>query len=160
MDVGFGEVEGQDCPRQVAVAVVVVAGAGAREEEGDIRVATCAEEVVAAAAVLVRPVPGEAVRDDGHEGPHVGKTRPQAVEGRDVRAVELLGARGPEAFAGVCGRWLTGVKCWVMRGDGRGVRTVCVPDVQIADLRAVRGGDSDDGFRGTFPGAAGAGGGW
>ena len=83
------------------MAVVVVAVLSSREEHIDVRVAARAEEVVAPAAGGVGAIPGEGVGDDGHEGPHVGETGPEAVVGRDVRAVQLFAAGGPEAFAGV-----------------------------------------------------------
>lgn len=90
---------GQHRAGQVGVALEVVGAAG--EHGVDIGVAAGAEQVVDAAAVLVGAVPREGVLDDGGEGPHVGEVGPEAIMGRDVRGVELLGAAGPEAFAGI-----------------------------------------------------------
>ena len=51
---------------------------------------------------------------------------------RDMASMQLSRARCPEAFARVGG----------------------VPDVEVADLRAFRGGDADDGACGCEPGFA------
>lgn len=63
-----------------------------REHGVDVRVAPRAEQVMHAPAVLVLPVAGEAVVEDGAEGAHIGEGRPEAVVGGEVGGVELAGA--------------------------------------------------------------------
>lgn len=100
VDVVFRQAPGGDGADEVGVAVEVVGGGGG-EEVVDVGVAAGAEEVVAAAAVGVGAVPGEGVADDGGHGAEVGEVGPQPVVGGEVGGVELAGARGPEALAGV-----------------------------------------------------------
>lgn len=101
MNIGLVQAKRRDRPRQVRVAVEVVRLA--REHGVDVGVAPRAEQVVHAAPVLVLAVPREAVRDDGHQRPHVRQARPQPVVRRHVRGVQLLGPAGPEPLARVVG---------------------------------------------------------
>jgi hypothetical protein len=131
---------------------VEVVGGGGGEEGGDVGIAPRAEEIVAPAASVVNAVPGKGVGDYCDEGPHVGEAGPEAVVGGDMRGVQLFGAGGPEAFAGVWEAVSPGL--WKRRGGGIGI--IRVPDVQIPDLRPLGGGNPDDGSGRAFPGAAGA----
>ncbi len=82
----------------------------------------------------VDAIPLQRIRRDGDQRPQVRQTRPQPIERGDVRPVQLARARGPEALA----------------------RVVQVPDVEVADLGALRGRDAADVAGGDRPGAAGA----
>src|SRR6267154_1502481 len=87
-----------------------------------------------APAVFVDAVAGEAVGGNGRHRPQIGQGRPQAVEHRDVRGLELAGARRPQSLA----------------------RIVEVPQVEVADLRALDRDNAKDVARRHLPGPAGA----
>src|SRR5580704_71746 len=99
-----------------------------------VRIAARAQKVVDAPAIVVDAVAGEAVGRDGRHRPQMGQGRPQAVEHRHVRRLELAGARSPQPLA----------------------RIVEIPQVEIADLRALDRDDAKDMARRHFPGPAGA----
>src|SRR6266851_803971 len=87
-----------------------------------------------APAIVVDAIAGETVGGDGRHRPQIGQCRPQAVEHRHVSGLELAGARGPQSLA----------------------RIVEVPQVEIADLRALDRDDAKDVTRRYLPGPAGA----
>ena len=86
----------------------------AAEQLVDVRIAARAEQVVAAGIVFVTAV-ADGVGDEGDHRPQERQVAPQSMTGRDVRAVELSGAGGPEPFA----------------------RIVASPQVEVDDLWAV-----------------------
>src|SRR6266851_54225 len=112
----------------VAAVVEIVAG----QHAIDVRVAARAQKVVDAPAIVVDAVAGQAVGGDGRHWPQIGQGRPQAVEHRHVRGLELAGARGPQPLA----------------------RIVEIPQVEVADLRSLDRDDAKDVARRHFPGPA------
>ena len=124
-------------PRQVRVAVEVELTA--REGRVDVGVAPGAEQVVDAAAVGVDAVPGERVVDDGAEGAEVGEGGPEAGVEAEVGRVQLLGAGGPEALAGVVEVPDVEVACWTELVTG----AFCVHQkgFHIDDWRGGGGGE-------------------
>lgn len=107
--IGFVQTKGRDRTRQVGVAVEVIRLA--REHGVDIGVTPGAEQIVHAAPVLVFAVPREAVRNDGHQRPHIWQARPQPVMCCHVGGVQLLGPAGPEPLARVVGVPYVEVAC-------------------------------------------------
>ena len=106
-----------ECPRQVRVTAVMILRAA--EEELRVGIAARADDVVNAAAVGVEAVPVECVVRDRGERPQVRQRAPQPVAGRHMGCVQRARFAGEEALAEV----------------------VCIPQVQIADLRSL---DADD----------------
>ena len=101
------------------MAVEVVGGAA--QHLADIRVASCAEQVVATGVVCVAAV-ADGVRDERDHRPQERKVAPQAVADGDVRTVELPGTARPEPLP----------------------RIVQRPQVEIDDLRTVDSGEPHD----------------
>ncbi len=122
------------------MAVVAVgfatAGGGGGEEVVDVRITPRAEQIMASPPKLGGPAKTrrQGVGDHRHHGAHVGEAGPEAVKGGEVGRVQLSGSAGPEVFGVV--------------GGGEGV--------EVYDLGAVGGGDSEDGFAGEGEGEAGA----
>src|SRR5882757_19662 len=114
----------------MAAVVEIVAG----EHAIYVRFAARPQKVVDAPAIIVDAVTGEAVGGDGRHRPQIGQGRPQAVEHRHVRGLELAGARRPQSLA----------------------RIVEVPQVEIADLRPFDRDNAKDVTCRHFPGPAGA----
>lgn len=86
----------------------------------DVGIAPRAEQIMTAAAHLVDAVVGERVANDGAQRSEIRQRRPKPVADGDVRGMQLAGACGPETFS------------WVVQ----------IPEVEIADLRAVWRGES------------------
>ena len=102
---------------QIRMAAVMLVGAS--EQSVGVRVTPGADDVMHAGSIIVKSVPLERVMCDGGEGPQIGQIAPQPVAAGDMRGVELTGLAAEETLREV----------------------VRVPQVQIADLRAV---DADD----------------
>src|SRR6266567_606489 len=131
VNVELGETVGSDRAHQVGMAAEIEVLSV--EHLVNVGVASRAEQVVAARAVRVAAVPDRVVGDREHR-PEVGQGGPEPVVGGDVRAMELLGPRGPEALAGVAE----------------------TPGVEVRDLGPLHGHDAEQ-LAGTHrPGATGA----
>jgi hypothetical protein len=127
--VELGQVKRGDRSHEVAVAAEVEVLAV--QELVHIRVAARSEQIVAAAAVLVAAVLNGVGGDRQHR-PEIGQARPEPVERRQVRLVELSGAGGPEALA----------------------RVREAPHVEIGDLRPLDSDDANELARADGPRAA------
>ncbi|MNQ91179.1 hypothetical protein D3C85_1065480 [compost metagenome] len=99
--VELGQPKGQHRAGQVGMAVVVEVLTG--EHLVDVGIAASAQQVVQAAAVFVDAVVGQAVVGDGDHGPQERQVRPEPVIGAHMGALQLAGARGPHALAGIIG---------------------------------------------------------
>ena len=106
---------------QVRVTAVVVLPA-VGEEVVRVGVASGADDVVDGRSERVETVPVEGVVDDRRHGSKRGKRAPHPVRRREMRAVERTRLAGVETFGQV----------------------VCVPQVQVADLRSFNGGDAEE----------------
>src|SRR5882724_2319604 len=126
VDVPLREVVGPHRAHEVTVAAEIELLPV--EQLVHVGVAAGSQEVVAAAAVRVAAVL-DGVGGDREHGPQVRQARPEAVEGREVRLVELSGPRGPEALARI--------------GEA--------PHVEVRDLGALDGNDAEDLSRSDGP---------
>ncbi len=132
MDVELGQPVRRHRAHQVGVAVEVEILAG--QHAVDVGIAARAQQIVDAAAELVDAIVLETVRRDGHDRPQVRQGRPQAIEDRDMRSLQLARPGGPQALP----------------------RIVQVPDVKVADLRSLDRDDTEDVPRRHLPGTSGA----
>ena len=117
--VELGQVEGRHRAHEIAVTAEVELLAV--EQLVHVRVAPGPQEIVAAAAVLVPPVLDAVGRHRQHR-PQIRQARPEPVEGREVRLVQLARARRPEALA----------------------RVRQAPHVEVGHLRPLHGDDAED----------------
>ena len=114
---------------EIGVAAVVVGAA--RQQVVRIGVAARADHVMHTGAKRVDTVPVQGIAGDGRHRPQPRQGAPQAVAGADVGAVQGAGLAAEEALAQV--------------GS--------VPQVQVADLRAVGGDDAKQVAGRDFEGA-------
>src|SRR5258707_308948 len=89
------------------------------EQQLRIWVTSCADDVVNATAIRVEAVPVERVVRDRRERAQVRKRAPEPVASRDMRRVQRARLAGKEPLREV----------------------ICVPQIEIADLRSL---DADD----------------
>ncbi len=119
VDVELGQVIGNHRTGQVRVAAKVELVAV--EQLVNIRVAARPEEIVAPRAIRVDAVVNGFVDDRRHRT-QKRQARPETIEGRHMRGMQLLGSAGPETFAGI----------------------VKIPQVEVRDLRSLRQRDPAD----------------
>jgi hypothetical protein len=127
--VELGQVKRRHRAHEVAVAAQIELLAV--QELVHVRVAPRAEQIVAAAAVLIAAVLDAVCRHRQHRS-QIRQARPEPVERREMRLMELAGARRPEALARV--------------GE--------IPHVQVGHLRPLDGDDAEDLARAHRPRAA------
>lgn len=99
--VEFGQAVGQHGAGEVRVAMEVEVLTA--EDVVHVGIASGAQQVVDAPAVVVGAIPFQGVVGERQQRAQIGQGRPQPVIACDVSALQLAGTRGPQAF------------CWLNR---------------------------------------------